>query len=429
MTLFKQLWDSAVKGTGRNANVYRLAVSGPKVGWRNNPDALRYDVVVQFRPASRHIMPYGEAFHGWDTMGFPAHSTDAEVTSAFGAIAVEDGKFPLRVLGSPPVPYGSVIALIVPEPTGPTNNSHLRIVYPTWRYPDKYRAHIDMGSPFPLLHVADWEDYFANRILNDVLAKFGQTRPNPSVHPSWIFRLVYVPSHNAFAIQADAPGASGSPNWRAWDPYSGEAFGAPGNVALDVFGFDYQDYMEGRQLYPCQTVLGMHFEPTAFTLDRYDYDRMAHDRRTGSVQFENTDCEGRPGDPSKREFAACGGCIIAFSEGAGGARTRPIESVDLGFNTVPETGQEIVGVDGAKLDNWIITNWHLCNIREALCALNANLQVAVTAIDDFKAVFDARMMELIQAIQNLRLDVDTSGVERAIRDHTSAVVDLWEIRP
>jgi len=44
-------------------------------------------------------------------------------------------------------------------------------------------------------------------------------------------------------------------------------------------------------------------------------------------------------------------------------------------------------------------------------------------------VFDSRMMELIQAIMNLRLDVDTSGLEHAIREHTSAMVDLWEVQP
>jgi hypothetical protein len=64
-----------------------------------------------------------------------------------------------------------------------------------------------------------------------------------------------------------------------------------------------------------------------------------------------------------------------------------------------------------------------------LCAINANLQIAVTAVDELKAIFDARMMELIQAIQNLRLNVDTSGLERALRDHTSAMVDLWEVNP
>jgi hypothetical protein len=421
------LWEAGVKGTVRNANVYRLAISGPKKGWRDQVNADRYDIVVQFRPASRHLVPYGEAFHGWSTLGFPEHSTDAQVTTPFGGIAVEDGKFPWRVLGSPPVPYGSVIAMIVPEPTGPTNHTHLRIVYPTWRYPDKYRIHIDMNSPFPLGHVADWEDYFANQILNDVLSKFGQARPNPTVRPEWIFRLVYVPAHNAFAVQGDIPPSSGPPAWKTWDTNTGEAFSAPGGVALDVFEFDYQDYMEGKQLYACQTVLGMHFEPTAFPLERYDYDELGHDRRTGSVAFENTDCRGRPGDPSKREFAACGGCIIAFSDGDGG-RTRPVEDTDLGFNTAPD-GTAVGGVDGAKLDNWIITNWHLCNIREALCAINANLQLVVTAVDDFKAVFDARMMELIQAMQNLRLGVDTSGLEQAIRDHTSAMVDLWEIRP
>jgi hypothetical protein len=286
-----------------------------------------------------------------------------------------------------------------------------------------------MGSPFPLAHVADWEDYFAGRILRDTLAKFGQERPNPTVHPSYIFRLVYVPAHNAFAVQGAIPGASGPPEWQTWDSQTGEAFVAPGNTALGVFGFDYQDYMEGNQLYPCQTVLGMHFAPTTFTLDRYEYGRMAHDRRTGSVAFENTDCEGRPGDPSRREFVACGGCVIAFSEADGGRRARPIDSVDLGFVTAPDTGSEIGGADGAKLDNWVISNWHLCNIRDALCAINANLQIAVTAVDELKAIFDARMMELIQAIQNLRLNVDTSGLERALRDHTSAMVDLWEVNP
>ena len=399
------------------------------MGWRNDPNAPRYDIVVQFRPASRHLQPYGPSFHGWDTLGFPEHSTDGQVTVPFGGVAVEDGKFPWRVLGSPPVPYGSVIAIIVPDPAGPTNHTHLRVVCPTWRYPDKYRVHVDLGSPFPFTHIPDWEDYFAGLILRDTLSKFGQERPNPSVHPSYIFRLVYVPAHNAFAIQGAIPPSTGAPDWRTWDPQTGEAFLAPGNVALDVFGFDYQDYMEGRQLYPCQTVLGMHFHPTEFPLERYDYDRMAHDRRTGSVLFENTDCEGRPGDPSRREFAACGGCVIAYSEPSNGARARPIQDVELGFNTAPETGSEISGVDGAKLDNWILTNWHLCNIREALCAINANLQVAINAIDDFKVVFDSRMMELIQAIMNLRLDVDTSGLEHAIREHTSAMVDLWEVQP
>lgn len=428
MPLFVQLHE-AVRNTTRNGAVYRLAISGPKRGFRGNPDAIRYDVVVQFKPSSRHVVPYGPGFHGWDTTGFPEHSTDAWVTGTFGGNAVEDGMFPWRVLGTPPFPYGSVLAIAVPFPDGGYGHIHEKgAVYPTFRYPDKYRNHVDIGSPFPLSHVVDWEQYFAGKILESVLSQFGQTRPNLN-NPGTAFRLVYVPAHNAFAIQHGVGlDDRGKVAWRPWDGQTGEAF-FTSSYTDPVFGWGYRDYVEGEQLYPCQTVLGIHFETTSFTLDQYDYDRMAHDRRTGGVNFENTDCEGRPGDPSRRELAACGGCVIAYSEPSGGARARPLPDLGLGFNTTPEADAEITGVDGAKLDNQIITNWHLCNIREALCAINANLGVLINAVDDFKAVFDARMMELIMAIQNIRLNVDTSGVEQAIRDHTSSMVDLWEIRP
>jgi len=178
------------------------------------------------------------------------------------------------------------------------------------------------------------------------------------------------------------------------------------------------------------TVMGVHKAPNAPDTSAYDYDKLAHDKKTGSMDIEQRTCDGTPGDPHTRTPIGCCSLIMEFlpDTPTPPARQRPVSSNDLGYNVYPD-GSEVDGDAGVYDDNWIITNAKLECISQNICAVKSAIENLTSAVDDFDVNFQMEMEKLISAIQGLQLNVDTGGLEDAIRDHTQTMHDMWQFKP
>lgn len=427
MARFYELWDAITTADKGNA-VFRLCIGRLREsGFMGGPNPW-FDVVVQVRLISKDATVY-RGWNSWSS-GFPAHSTDGIVIGNFGSGIVEDGKLPYRLPAPSPIPYGAVIALAVPDVGDPVSWAHQDFAIPTFRYPDKQRLHIDMGSRFPLSRVANWEKYFADKILKTCLKYFGDQEPNPGLYSSWVWRLGWAPAHGRLVIQSQIPPSSGAGTWTSISSEDGQIING-GGPAKDKFGFAYQDYMEGEELYPCETILAMHFPAqTGYTIARYDYEEYGHERLGGSVAFETRACGcGRTPKP-EREFVTDPGTCgpLSYTDPEPPGMPIPVSDIGLGYTVDPSTGMSLAGWEAANVANHFLTNFYLCGIREALRAINANLVQGVKALDDARQVLDVRLGEIASHLAALRsLGVDTSKLEKKLEEFIEKVDDLFTV--
>lgn len=409
--------------------MYRLVVGRTfDTGFRGtNQPYWRID--VQMWTPFLHNAVYG-SWNAWAD-GLPSHSTDGVVIGNFGSALVEDGKFPWRVAGLPVLPPGGVLALAVPDITVRGNLAHNDVPAVHKRYPDPYRLHLDMGSRFPLSRISTWDSYWKDAILKEVLRRFGEVDPKPDQDQMWVWRLVYAPSHNRFVIQSQMPPSTGAGRWTSVDGADNEPTNGLGPASTH-FGFAYTDFFEADRLYECPTVLGMHFgSASGYSLARYDYGDLGHDRLTGSVDFETRGCGCGSTPKPKREFvsdpALCG--PIAYTDPEPPGMPVPVSDIGLGYTVDPTTGMSLAGWEAANVGNHFLTNFYLCGIREALRAINANLVEGVKALDDARQVLDLRLGEIASALRALQgLGVDTSRLERKIQDFIDKMDDLLTVQ-
>lgn len=426
---FYELWDTNVRGTSDQDYVFRLVVGEAfSSGFRGIANSPYWRIDVQMWTPFLHGSAY-PTWNAWDGI-FPKHSTDAVVTGNFGSPLVEDGMFPWRVAGLPLFPRGAVLALAVPELQYRSPRAHNTIPHVQRRYPDPSRQHIDLGSRFPLSRISVWDSYWKDAVLKEVLASFGDVDPKPGVDTEWVWRLVYAPSHNRFVIQSQIPPSEGAGTWTNVSSEDGEPVNGTG-PALSHFGFAYVDFFEQDRLYECPTVLGMHFGSTSgYSLARYDYGDLGHDRLTGSVDFQRKGCGCASVPVGQREFkepATCG--PLSYTDVDPPAVPVPISSTDLGYNVDPATGSPLSGWEMANASNHIYTNFYLCGIREMLRAINGNLVEGVKELGDMRQMFNTRLANIEEALLALsRLGLDTSKLEKKLQEITDKMEDLFTVQ-
>jgi hypothetical protein len=284
-----------------------------------------------------------------------------------------------------------------------------------------------MGSRFPLSRVSTWDQFWKDYIIKKVIEFFGATDPKPTVDQQWIWRLVYCPSHNKFVVQSQIPPATGAGTWTNVSTEDGEPTSGSG-PALTHFNFDWEDFFEGERLYDCPTVVGMHFgSASGYSIARYDYEDLGHDRLTGSVDFQRRGCGCNQTPKPKRdvrESTGCGG--LAYTPPDDDCPNIPLSDISLGWNIDPCTRALLSGADLAKTSNWILTNKYLCDISDALRALNHNMGELINAVDDFRVSFETIMQQLLARLGTVAFD--TSGIERKITELTQKIDDIGTIQ-
>jgi hypothetical protein len=260
-----------------------------------------------------------------------------------------------------------------------------------------------------------------------VKESFGATDPNPSVDRNYVWRLVYSPSHNKFVIQSQIPPATGPGTWTSISADDGEPTNGTG-PAFSHFGFDWEDFFEGERLYPCPTVIGMHFgSASGYSIARYDYGDLGHDRLTGSVDFQKRGCACDQTPKPGRDIKEAQGCgLIVFTPPDDDCPGIPVSSSELGWNIDPCSRALLTGADLAKTSNWILTNKYLCDIVDALRALNHNVGELINSVDDFRVSFETLMQQLLGRLGTVAFD--TSGLEKKIAELTGKIDDIGTVQ-
>lgn len=232
--------------------------------------------------------------------GFPAHTNQGDGQQHYGYFAVQaNATFPIRVCGPIPDPVNAIIGINLPDQdlVGPTGSGSRCFYAPEFDWDLPFEIGPQKAGNFDLKKIPRWGTYWRDYSLNRMLEIFGATNPNPAGSGSYCFRLVYFRQHGCFTIQA-AAFIGGHMTWPTVDESSESIVYHPVGAGAQgtVFHGGSVDIPPGTDLYPCSTVLGIHFYPQTATLDQYDYGTLAHDKRTGSVDFAHVDCAGgQPG--------------------------------------------------------------------------------------------------------------------------------------